>query len=252
MSFILPPIEVCLDSADSALAAQKGGAARVELCDNLIEGGTTPSVGMLRATRRAVDIGVMMMIRPRGGDFCYTSLEFEAMLADIEVARNEGVEGVVFGLLSPDGVVEGDRTARLREAAGDLSVTFHRAFDMTRDPHEALETLVDLNFDRILTSGQEGTVLEGLDLITELVQKAGDRIIIMPGCGITPRNIEKIARTSQARELHAVGTAYLESPMRYRNPQVSMGTELRSPEYQRQVTSTEAIRALSRPGNQEH
>ena len=242
MSFELPPVEVCLDSADSAVAAQAGGAARVELCDNLLEGGTTPSLGSIRATRKAIDIDLHVMIRPRGGDFCYTPLEVEAMMADIEVARAEGAQGVVFGMLTPNGEVDRELTSRLVERAGELSVTFHRAFDMTRDPFAALETLVGLGVQRILTSGQEPTVLEGLDLITELVERAGERIIILPGCGITPRNVRRIVTAAKPREIHVVGVEGQPSPMRYRNERVYMGTELRSPEYLRAVTSAARIR----------
>jgi copper homeostasis protein len=248
MSFRLPPVEVCLDSADSAVAAQAGGAQRVELCDNLIEGGTTPSLGSIRATRRAIDIDLMIMIRPRGGDFCYSPLEVEAMLADIEVARTEGAQGVVFGVLTPEGEVDRELTARLVEAAGPMQVTFHRAFDVCRDPFAALESLVELGVHRVLTSGQEPTVLEGLDLITELVHRAGERILVMPGCGITPRNVEKICRQAKPKEIHVVGVESQASPMRYRNERVYMGTELRSPEYQRTVTSAERIRDFFRAG----
>lgn len=249
MSFDLPPLEVCLDSADSALAAQQGGAHRVELCDALLEGGTTPSLGMIRATRRAIDIDLHVMIRPRGGDFCYTPREVEAMEADIQVAVQEGAQGVVFGMLTPDGTVDADLTARLVRAAAPLSVTFHRAFDMTRDPFAALETLVELGVDRILTSGQEPTVLEGLELLAELVQRAGDRILIMPGCGVTPRNVARVVQGCRPRELHVTGTEALASPMEYTNRRVYMGTELRSPEYARTVTSAERIRAFF--GNQD-
>lgn len=239
-----PLIEVCLDSADSAVAAAEGGADRVELCDNLIEGGTTPSAGMIAATRRAVNLGLMVMIRPRGGDFCPTPTEIEAMEHDIRVARDLGADGVVFGVLKPEGVIDAVLTRRLRDLASGMEVTFHRAFDMTNDPDAALETLIDCGIDRILTSGQEPSVLEGLDLLVDLVDRADDRITIMPGCGITLRNMQKIATTTKARELHVVGTEFLESPMVFRNPRVYMGTELRSPEYARTVTSAAAIRAL--------
>ena len=250
MSFRLPPVEVCLDSADSAVAAQAGGARRVELCDNLIEGGTTPSLGSIRATRRAIDIDMMVMIRPRGGDFCYSPLEVEAMLADIEVARAEGATGVVFGVLTTEGEVDRALTARLVEAAGPLQVTFHRAFDMCRDPFAAMEVLVELGVHRILTSGQEPSVLEGLDLIVELIERAGERISIMPGCGITPRNVQRICMQANPREIHVVGVESQASPMRYRNDRVYMGTELRSPEYLRPVTSAERIRDFFRVGGE--
>ncbi|MEO1087359.1 MAG: copper homeostasis protein CutC, partial [Acidobacteriota bacterium] len=180
-------VEVCLDSADSAVAAAEGGARRVELCDNLIEGGTTPSAGMIAATRRRVTIGLQVMIRPRGGDFLYSDAEVEAMLYDVGVAKDLGADGVVFGVLCADGTVDRDATARLIDAARPMSVTFHRAFDMTRDPFEALDALIELGVDRLLTSGQEATVADGVELLTALVERAGDRLVVMPGCGLTPR-----------------------------------------------------------------
>ncbi len=237
-------IEVCLDSADSAVAAEHGGADRVELCDNLIEGGTTPSAGMIAAARSAITIGLQVMIRPRGGDFCTSPLEIEAMLHDLAVARDLGADGVVFGVLRPDGTIDVPTCRRLIAAARPMSVTFHRAFDMTRDPFEALATLIELDVDRLLTSGQEATVLEGGELIAELIRRADGRIVVMPGCGVTPRNMSRILAATGASEVHVVGVENAESPMTYRNPHCFMGTELRSPEYQRSVTSAERIREL--------
>lgn len=240
-----PTIEVCLDSAESAAAAEAGGADRVELCADLLEGGITPSAGMIAATRRRVSIGLMVMIRPRGGDFCYSEAEVEAMLHDLVVARDLGADGVVFGCLNPDGTIDRQLTARLIEAARPLRVTFHRAFDMTRDPFEALETLIDLGVDRLLTSGQEPGVLEGLDLIAELAERAGDRLIVMPGCGITPRSLDRVVAATGVREVHVVGTDLVDSSMHFRNPRVFMGTALTAPEYQRTVTTAERVRAFT-------
>ena len=238
-------VEVCLDSVESAVAAERGGAQRVELCDNLLEGGTTPSAGMIAATREAVSLGVMVMIRPRGGDFCYSPRELDVMGRDVQVARERGADGVVFGVLTPDGRVDEDATAELIDLARPMSTTFHRAFDVTRDPVEALDTLIGLGLDRVLTSGQEAHVLEGLDLLTALVERAADRIVVMPGCGITPKNVARVVRETRAREIHVVGTASVESPMRHRNPRVFMGTELRASETVRAVTDAEAVRALT-------
>ncbi|MCP4661152.1 MAG: copper homeostasis protein CutC [bacterium] len=237
-------IEVCLDSADSAVAARQGGARRVELCDNLIEGGTTPSAGMIAATRRAVDIGLQVMIRPRGGDFCYSPRELEAMLHDIATARELGADGLVFGALTGDGTIDRATTRELIAAARPLAVTFHRAFDMTRDPIAALDTLLELGVERLLTSGQEATVADGVELVAELVRRAGDQLVVMPGCGITPRNVGRIVAETGAREIHVVGNETVESPMRYRNPRCFMGGELRSPEYRRSVTAAAQIRAF--------
>lgn len=200
-----PLIEVCLDSAESAQAAADGGADRVELCASLVEGGITPSAGMIAATRQQIDVGLQVMIRPRGGDFCYSASEVDGMLHDIEVARDLGADGVVLGALTPDGRVDRSLTARLIAAAAPLGVTFHRAFDMTREPAEALDALIELGIERLLTSGQEASALEGLELIAELIARAAGRMIVMPGCGITPRNLDRVLATG-AREVHVVGT----------------------------------------------
>ncbi|MCW5850321.1 MAG: copper homeostasis protein CutC [Anaerolineae bacterium] len=234
-------IEVCVDSVESALGAQAGGADRVELCDNLMEGGTTPSAGTIAVARRVLQLGLQVMIRPRGGDFCYSDLEFESMQHDIEVAKSHGADGVVFGLLLPDGRVDVERTRRLVEQARPLSVTFHRAFDVARDPFEALEALIQMGVDRILTTGQEPTVLEGLDLITELVRVAGDRVIILAGAG-SKRVMQKVVAQSGVREIHIVAPRAVDSPMTYRHDRVFMGGELRPPEFTRTVTDPSRVR----------
>lgn len=239
-----PLIEVCLDSAESARAAEDGGADRVELCASLVEGGITPSAGMIAATRRQINIGLQVMIRPRGGDFCYSALEVDGMLHDIEVARDLGADGVVLGALTPDGRVDRVLTARLVAAAAPMPVTFHRAFDMTREPAAALDALIELGIERLLTSGQEASALEGLELIAELIEQAGERIAVMPGCGITPRNLDQVLAATGAREVHVVGTDSVGSPMQFRNPRCFMGTALYAPEYQRSVTTTERVRAF--------
>ena len=230
-------LEACIDSVESALAAQEGGADRVELCANLLEGGTTPSPGSMQHTRSRVDIDVNVMIRPRGGDFCYSEAELEVMRQDVDFAGEAGANGVVFGLLTDDGRIDRERTTELIARAGPLSVTFHRAFDMTRDPFEALETLIDLGVDRILTSGQEHVVLEGLDLIRDLIEKAGDHVIVMPGCGITERNVQKVLSETRAREIHVAAWGVQESRMTYRHDRCFMGGELRPPEFSFSVTS---------------
>jgi copper homeostasis protein len=236
-------IEVCVDSVESAIAAEQGGADRVELCDNLLEGGTTPSAGAIAIARERLGIKLHVIIRPRGGDFCYSDIEFAVMQHDIALARRLGADGVVIGILTSEGEIDIERTRALIELARPLSVTFHRAFDMARDPYRALEDLVGLGVDRILTSGQEPSVLEGLDLIAELVQRAGDRVVIMPGGG-TERNIAKVVARSGVREVHVTGTTSVESAMRYRNQRVFMGGELRPPEYSRLTTDPERIRGL--------
>lgn len=237
-------LEMCVDSVESASAAQQGGARRVELCDNLVEGGTTPSAGAIALARQHLAIDLNVIIRPRGGDFCYTGVEFEVMKVDIEQAKQLGANGVVIGLLNPDGSIDAGRAAALVDLARPLSVTFHRAFDMSRDPYQALEELIQLGLDRVLTSGQETSVLEGLDLITDLVKQAAGRIIIMPGGGVTERNIHKIVAQSGVTEIHVASMESLDSPMQYRNRRAFMGGELRPPEFSRLVTTPARVQAL--------
>jgi copper homeostasis protein len=241
----VPLIEVCVDSVESALGAQQGGADRVELCDNLLEGGTTPSAGAIAVTRERLRIGLHVIIRPRGGDFCHSEAELGSMRHDIDVAKRLGADGVVFGLLQPDGSVDVARTRELVELARPLPVTFHRAFDVARDPEEALEQIVGLGIERLLTTGQEPSVMEGLDLVAALVKQAGSRLIVMPG-GVNERNVARVLAATGAREVHVTGTRSVESPMRHRNERVFMGGVLRPPEYSREITDPEAIRQLRR------
>jgi len=236
-------LEVCVDSVESAMAAEKGGADRVELCDNLLEGGTTPSAGMIELARKYLNLGLQVIIRPRGGDFCYSDIEFDIMRHDIETATSLGANGVVIGILRPDGSIDADRTRTLIDLARPMNVTFHRAFDMARDPHQALEDLIELGVDRILTSGQAFSVLEGLDMIAELVRIARDRVIIMPGGG-DERDIRKVVSHCGVKEVHVIGPRVVPSEMEYRNHQVFMGGDLRPPEYHRLVTDPKKIESL--------
>ena len=234
--------EICVDSVAGVRAAKTAGADRVELCADLLEGGTTPSLGMTREARKVAGIGLNVMIRPRGGDFLFDDDEFAIMKADIDTAKAEGADGVVIGLLTADGVIDAERTRELVARARPLSVTFHRAFDMTPDPFAALETLVGLGVDRVLTSGQEASVLEGLPLVAELVRRAGNRIIVMPGGGITARNAERIMAAASPREMHFAALEPQAGGMKFRRHHVFMGGELRPPEYDRLVTSIDSIR----------
>ncbi len=239
-------LEICVESVEGAVAAHEGGADRVELCANLLEGGTTPSAGSIQLARRCLHIGLQVMIRPRGGDFCYSATEFEVMKLDIDMAKKAGASGIVLGILKADGSVDEARTRELVELARPLNVTFHRAFDMARDPYEAMETLAAIRIDRILTSGQESSVLEGLDLISDLVRKAGNRIIIMPGGGINERNFGKIAEQSGARELHVAALVEVQGLMKFRNPRCFMGGELRPPEFSVLATDSSRVRTFVR------
>lgn len=239
-------IEVCVDSVESAMAAERGGAGRVELCDNLLEGGTTPSAGAIAVARENLTIDLHVIIRSRGGDFCYSDIDFEVMKRDIAIVQQLGADGVVLGILNREGKVDRERTGALIELARPLRVTFHRAFDMTSDPYEALETIIALGVERILTSGQEASVLEGLDLITELIRRANQRVILMPCGGVNERNIRKVITASGASEVHVTGFSKVESEMRYRNERVFMGGALRSPEYLRSITDADKISRLKR------
>jgi copper homeostasis protein len=224
-------IEVLVDSVESARAAEAGGANRLELCQNLFEGGTTPSAGLINSLARAVSIPFNVMIRPRGGDFCYSDCEFEVMRQDVRIARELGASGIVFGMLAPDGTVDEVRSAELIGLGRPVSITFHRAIDMSRDLGEALESLVRLGVDRVLTSGGEPTVLEGVEVIASMVKQAGNRIVVMPGGGIRERNVERILQATGAREIHVSGSRTVESRMEYRNTRVPMGKDLRAPEF---------------------
>ncbi|MBQ6687702.1 MAG: copper homeostasis protein CutC [Bacteroidales bacterium] len=217
--------EICANSVASCIAAQKGGADRVELCAGIPEGGTTPSFGMIKCARESISIGLNVIIRPRGGDFLYSEDEIKEMTYDIGMAKDLGADGLVFGCLRSDGHVDMEAMKILMDAAGNTPVTFHRAFDHCCDPFKALEDIISLGCVRILTSGCRPTAPEGVGMIAELVRKADDRIIIMPGCGINEDNIAETARLSGAKEFHFSARKPVESGMSFRNPDVTMGTE---------------------------
>jgi copper homeostasis protein len=217
-------LEICANSVASAIVAQEGGADRVELCDNLPEGGTTPSFGVIESARNNLHIKLNVIIRPRGGDFLYDNIEFDIIKRDIEICKKLHVEGVVIGMLLKEGNIDKIRTKQLVELARPMSVTFHRAFDMTASPFTALEDIIETGCDRILTSGQAKTALEGASLISKLIEKAEGRIIIMPGAGIKEDNISEIIRLTGANEFHLSLRTPAESAMQYRNPAIKMGS----------------------------
>jgi copper homeostasis protein len=216
-------LEICTYSLEYAIAAQAGGADRVEFCASPAEGGTTPSAGAIELARKNLKIALNVLIRPRGGDSLYTAREFESMKRDIRLCKEMGVDGVVLGVLLTNGYVDRDRSGELVELARPMSVTFHRAFDMAADPFAALEDAIAIGCDRILTSGQARSAMDGSDLIAALVQRAGDRIIIMPGAGVTDANLAELATKTKAREFHSSSRTLVRSPMKYRNPKVSLG-----------------------------
>jgi len=236
-------LEICIDGVGSARAAAAGGADRVELCANLPDGGTTPSIGMIRAVRRVFGGGVMVIIRPRGGDFLYNEDEVGVMLEEIRAAREAGADGVVIGCLCADGTVDRELCGRLREAAGPLDVTFHRAFDMSRDPGEALEAIVGLGIGRILTSGGAADVPRGLEAIGGVVRQAGGRVSIMPGGGVTPGNLAGVVGATGVREIHLSARSERESAMAHRNEGCWMGDFTRGREYKLKEADVGKVRA---------
>jgi len=238
-------VEVCVDSVASAVAAERGGAARVELCSDLLEGGITPSAGLIDTTRSRISIGLNPIIRPRPGDFCYSEEEIETMCRDIETAKELGADGVVLGILDTDGNVDVERTRHLVELARPLSVTFHRAFDMSSDLQRALESVCETGADRILTSGGEQTCLEGMDAISSLVKSAGQRIRVMAGGAISHKDAPTIVERTGVREIHVGLSSSVASPMFYRNPKVSISRVL-GREYERVQVLEEDVRTLHR------
>jgi copper homeostasis protein len=234
-------VEICVDSPESAIIAQSAGADRVELCDNLIEGGTTPGYGTIVTTRKNIDIGLNVIIRPRGGDFLYSDLDYDIMRRDIDFCGECGADGIVIGILRPDGTIDVERSAMLIEMAHPMTVTFHRAFDMIRDPFSGLEDVISCGADRILTSGHKNQVFEGTDLINQLIHRAHNRIIIMPGGGINILNIESIARNTAAQEFHFTGRKTIDSGMIFRKEGIFMGGHPDIPEFSRKVADPEII-----------
>lgn len=197
-------LEVCIDSVESAIAAQNGGAQRVELCADLAHGGTTPNAGMIQAVRQAISIALHTMIRPRPGDFCYSDREFDVMMRDIDTARKLGADGVVFGVLTSAGSVDAERTKRLLQAARPMSVTFHRAIDECPDINQAFDELARLGIDRVLTSGGKPDVLAGADVLRGLVKRSHGTPMVLAGGGLSFENVIEVVTRSGVREVHAL------------------------------------------------
>lgn len=234
-------LEICANSLQSALAAQTGGADRIELCDNMAEGGTTPSFATIVKARELLRIQVYPIIRPRGGDFLYDNLEFDLMWKDIELCKQTGCDGVATGLLKSDGSIDKKRTKLLVDLAWPLGVTFHRAFDRCADPFQALQDIIDCGCERILTSGQQPTAPQGADLIAQLIEKACGRIIIMPGSGVRENNIAALVRRTKADEYHSTAKTVVKSNMQFKNKLV---TDNEANELTISETDAEIVRRL--------
>ena len=237
-------LEVIADSVTAAKAAEKGGADRIELCSGLLEGGITPSHGLIEQVREAVSIDLYVMVRPRGGDFLYSGDELDVMRKDIQVAQRLKADGIVLGVLDESGNIPTEVVADLVKSARPLKVTFHRAFDYVKNPLESLESLCALKVDRILTSGQRNSAFEGREIIRKLIQKAGSRIIIMPGGGINESHIVEVIRETGATECHISAKAIVESQMKYKSPTLSIGRDPGRDEYQRFSTDQGIVQKM--------
>lgn len=237
-------LEICIDSVESAIAAERGGAQRVELCSDLLEGGISPGAGLIASVRRHVAIALFVMIRPRGGDFCYTDLEFEVMREEIRNARRLGADGIVLGLLDLQARIDVARTRQLVELASPLPVTFHRAIDMTPDLNAALEDVIATGASRILTSGGAPDATRGMDQIAQMIGTAKGRISIMLGGGISFENIINIVKTTGATEFHSSIRTAFPSPVKFRKPGLTVG-DLPDREYRRFIVREERVRALA-------
>lgn len=243
-----PPIlvEACVDSVTSAVAAVSGGAERLELCGALVEGGLTPSAGMVAIVRERVTAVLNILIRPRGGDFLYAEDEVLVMLADIDLAMRLGADGVVIGALRADGGVDAAITQRMIEAARPMAVTFHRAFDLARDPAEALDSLMALRVERVLTSGQEATAEAGIPVIRAMVRRSAGRIALLAGGGVNEGNAAKIVKETGVTEIHVRGSRTDRSGMEFRRDGVYMGKAYAPDEYRRDETDSARIATIVR------
>ena len=239
-------VEACVATVASALAAESAGAGRLELCADLVEGGVTPSIGMLMGVRERVRLPLHVLIRPRGGDFLFDGDEREVMLRDIAAAGARGADGVVIGALDPEGRVDAALTQRLAEAARPMAVTFHRAFELVREPARELETLIGMGIERVLTSGQAPSALLGSEAIAALVAQGAGRITIMAGGGINEANAARIVRETGVGEIHVGATGIRHSGMEFRREGVFMGKAYQPDEYQRVETDPERVRNIVR------
>lgn len=237
-------LEICSDSVESALIAQEAGADRIELCTSLIEGGITPSYATILAAKEELRIPLHVLIRPRNGDFLYSNQEYEIMKKEVDFCRQSGVDGVVFGILMSDGSVDYERTISLVDRSWPMSVTFHRAFDLCREPEKGLEDIIGCGAHRVLTSGQKNTAAEGTDLIGRLVGISAGRIIVMPGSGLNDSNIKDVAEKTGAAEFHLSARKEINGMMHYMKKGISMSGNPSMPEYSRKIADADKINKI--------
>jgi copper homeostasis protein len=237
-------IECCVDTIESAHAARSGGADRIELCADLADGGTTPSHGAITVICEQLDVPVVVLVRPRGGGFVYASDECMVMRRDVQHARALGARGVAVGALTANGDVDTFVLDTLREAARDMDVTFHRAFDVCRDPFRALETLMEHGVTRVLTSGQRATAWDGRELIAQLVRQAAGRIVIMAGGGVDETNAAELVSATGVTEIHVRGTREIDEQLVFHQHAVPFRKALPGDERVRRVTDAERVRAI--------
>lgn len=239
-------LEIAVFNIESALAAASAGANRIELCSAPSGGGLTPSAGTMRIAREKISIPIYCMIRPREGDFCYSNTEFETMLYEIDIAKTTGMNGIVAGILLPDGSVDIKRMKTIVKTASPMGVTFHRAFDLTRNLKDAMESIIETGCKRILTSGGEPTAEQGISSIQNLISESAGRIIIMPGSGIRANNILHLIKSTCAHEIHLSARKYINGSMLYRTKNVSMASNNPIPDYEIMTADTSLIQEILR------
>ncbi|MFN8242252.1 MAG: copper homeostasis protein CutC [Bacteroidales bacterium] len=239
-------IEVCVDSIESAIVAQEAGAHRIELCSGLSEGGLTPGFGLISSARHNLDIGLHVLVRPRPSDFLYSDDDYDIMRKDIDFCGEAGADGVVIGILMADGTIDIDRCSRLVEYSRPMSVTFHRAFDLCRAPLDSIRDVISTGADRVLTSGQAQSAIEGAALLSQLLKETRGKIIIMPGGGINESNIRELVEKTGAPEFHFTARSRFHSEMLFKKEGVSMGGANLADEYTRQVADKEKIGSITR------
>ena len=237
-------LEICCYSAESALIAEQNGADRVELCDNYSEGGTTPSYAAIDYCVKNLNILVNVIVRPRGGDFLYTELEYELIKKDVLKIKELNANGIVIGFLKEDGGIDIEKTKEIVDLAGSMEVTFHRAFDMCKDPLLALEELKNLHITRILTSGAKNTAMEGVDLLATLVKNAGTSISILPGSGVNENNLEELILKTNAQEFHSSAKTFENSKMQFFNTDIGMGGDASVDEFRKIISNGNQIKKM--------